>query len=127
MKLGIETGSLINHVMSRSQSPEPVVGMGGTMLYWSDRTAVTVVEVNHKGRFIVVQEDRAVRVDRNGMSEVQQYEYKPDPNGSKYIYRKMRDGRWAQHYLNPKTNRLKKNSSAQLALGYRDKYHDYSF
>lgn len=126
MKLGTETGSLVNHIYSTAASPAPEVGMGCTMLYWTDRKAATVVEVNHKGRYIVVQQDRAVRVDDYGMSEHQEYEYKPDPNGATYIYRKMRDGRWVQHYRNRETGRLKKGSGT-LALGRREKYHDFSF
>lgn len=126
MKLGTETGSLVNHLLSNARGPEPVVGMGCTMLYWSDRTAATVIEVNHKGRYIVVQEDRAVRVDDFGMSEHQEYEFKPNPSGSTYIYRKMSNGLWIQHYRNGQTGRLNK-ASGQLILGRRDHYYDFSF
>ncbi len=44
MKLGTQTGSVINHLHSRAVigQPEPVVGMGATMLLWSDRRACTI-------------------------------------------------------------------------------------
>lgn len=43
MKLGRETGSLINHLLSHSKEPAPAVGMGATILGWSDRHPATVV------------------------------------------------------------------------------------
>lgn len=127
MKLGSETGSLVNHLYSRSASPEPVVGMGATLLSWTDRHPATVIEVNQKKRYIVVQEDDAVRLDSNGMSESQAYEYSSNPNGSKSIYRKNRKGEWVSHVINPDTGRLVQRRSAGLLLGERDKYHDFSF
>jgi len=53
--------------------PEPTVGMGVTMLSWSDRHAGTIVEVNMKKRYIAITEDDATRIDNNGISEGQQY------------------------------------------------------
>jgi len=44
LKLGTETGSLINHVMSRmTAGPDPVAGDPATVLHWSDRDPATVV------------------------------------------------------------------------------------
>jgi hypothetical protein len=40
----------------------------------------------------VVQEDDARRIDRNGLSEQQVYEYTPNPNGHRRIFRKMKNG-----------------------------------
>lgn len=126
MKFGYETASFVNHLYSSAKSPEPEVGMGATILMWTDRQPATVVEVNHKKRYIVVQEDNAKRIDTDGMSESQEYEYSPNPEASRQIYRKMKDGRWVRHYVNPDTNRLVKDGTA-LMLGRREKYHDYSF
>ena len=123
MKLGTETGSLMNHVFS-GYNDEPAVGMGATILMWSDRSPATIIEVNHS--YIVIQEDRAERVDGNGMSESQSYEYSPDPEGAKRIYRKMKNGRWQEHYINPETKRLVK-AGGYLSIGEREKYYDYSF
>ena len=60
MNIGSQTGSLINHLYSRMtiNEPEPTVGMGVTMLGWTDREAGTIVEVNMKKRYIAVTEDR---------------------------------------------------------------------
>jgi hypothetical protein len=125
MKLGTETGSLMNHVFS-GYNDVPAVGMGATILMWSDREPATIIEVNEKKRYIVVQEDNAKRIDTNGMSESQDYEYSPNPEGSKRIYRKMKNGRWQEHYINPETGRLVKGGG-YLSIGDREKYHDFSF
>ena len=44
MNLGTETGSVMNHLMSRMVrgEPAPRVGMGATLLSWTDRHAATV-------------------------------------------------------------------------------------
>ena len=41
MNIGTQTSSLVNHLYSRMTigEPEPTVGMGVTMLSWSDRNA----------------------------------------------------------------------------------------
>jgi len=127
MRLGTETGSLVNHVYSRTDSEPPYVGMPATLLLWTDRNPATVVDVNMKGRCIVVQEDDYKRVDSNGLSESQQYEYTRNPNGSVHIFRKNKKGEWVMHRLNLETNRLVQARGAGLRLGSREKYHDFSF
>jgi len=129
MNLGTETGSLMNHLYSRMTigEPEPVVGMGATLLSWTDRNPATIVEVNTKKRYIVVQEDHAVRVDSNGMSEAQEYHFTPNPDANRRIYRKVKSGEWVEHQINPETGRLVQSRSAGLRIGERDKFYDYSF
>ena len=128
MKLGTQTGSLVNHVLSsRTTGEPPYVGMPATLLSWTDRNPATVVEVNNLKRYIVVQEDDARRIDRNGLGEQQVYEYTPNPNGHRRIFRKMKNGQWAEHFVNPETKRLVKASSCGLRLGHREKYEDPSF
>ena len=89
MKIGVETGSLMNYVLADS-GPEPKVGMGATVLHWSDRSAGTIIKVT-KNTF-VVQEDKATRTDDNGMSESQSYDFVPDPNGATYTFRRTKRG-----------------------------------
>lgn len=112
----MEYGSFVNLVMARTRQPEPEVGMGATMLSWTDRHAGTVVEIvryKSSGRinYIVVQSDEAIRTDKNGMSECQNYEYRRNPLGSTHRY-----------VANRKTGKFK-----HLLLGHRDNYYDYSF
>jgi hypothetical protein len=125
----MQTASLINSLYSRMTvgEPAPYVGMPATLLSWTDRNPCTVIEVNMAKRYIVVQDDDYKRVDSNGLSESQAYEYTPNANGCRRIFRKMKNGQWAQHYVNPETNRLVKSEGCGLRLGEREKYHDFSF
>lgn len=118
MKLGTETGSLINHVMSRSGDARPKVGMGCTILGWTDRHPGTIVEVSKSGKRIGVRGDLARRTDNNGPSENQTYEFSPNPAASTRYYSLRKTGRWVL---------VGQTSGPQLAIGYRDKYYDYSF
>jgi hypothetical protein len=123
----MQTGSLVNHMYSRMTigAPEPEVGMGVTMLGWTDRHAGTIVEVNNKKRYIAVTEDHAKRIDNNGISESQEYEYTPDFNGYRIYYRKDRKGEWRVCHYNE--NKRLVFGRGGLIVNHREKYHDYSF
>ena len=123
----MQTGSLVNHLYSQTIGDPPYVGMPATLLSWTDRNPGTVVEVNTLKRFIVVQEGNYKRVDNNGLSESQRYEYTPNANGCRRIFRKMKKGQWVEHVVNPDTKRLVKIGGCGLMLGRREKYHDFSF
>ena len=86
----METNSLVNYMDGRSKYPDPVVGMGATRLMYTDRKPLTIVEVlRTKSGTLVgvkVQEDNARRIDSNGMSESQEYEYSPNPEAAVRIY-----------------------------------------
>lgn len=128
MNLGTETGSLINHILTTAnrQEPELVVGLGGTVFYWSDRKPVTVVEVNQKKRYIAVTEDHCERINIGGQ---QQWVTRPQYDEHRKIYRKDKKGQWRECYLNDK-NRLTYVDSGKgpkLVLGYKDKFEDESF
>jgi hypothetical protein len=126
MKLGTQTGSLINHVYSRTKSQEPQIGMGVTICMWSDRHAGTIVNIN--GDMLIVCRDDVTRVDTNGMSESQSYEYKTNPSNSKSYWKKDKRGNWCEYHFNYETKRFNKNkSSSHLAIGHREEYYDYSF
>jgi hypothetical protein len=128
MKLGTETGSLVNHIYAGSKQPTPEVGMGATICHWSDRSAGTVIRIFTIGKdlAIEVQGDHAKRIDNNGMSDCQTYEYSPNPNGGIGTWR-FRKGRWEGVRFNRDTNRWAKNGEKGLSLGHRDYYHDFSF
>lgn len=114
MKLGTETISMTNYLLSGwVGAPEPQVGMGCTIIMWSDRKAGTIVKVTKTQ--VHVQEDIATRTDRNGMSESQEYEYTADPTASVQIFRKTKRG-----------YRLAGGGNS-LRIGDRSAYHDYSF
>ena len=111
MKAGTETGNLENHMMSRVTPIKPEIGMGATMLAWTDRYAGTIVKITPCQ--IHVQEDNATRTDSNGMSESQDYHYEANPLGKIYIFRKTKKGY--------------RSNGLGLLIGTRDKYYDYSF
>lgn len=108
LKLGSETGSLINHVYSRCGQPVPEVGMGATILCWSDRHAGTIIKVTPKQ--IHVQYDIAKNV---GTYHDQKYEYTPNPDGRIVIFRMTKRG-W-------------KSQSGGLLIGVRDEHFDTEF
>lgn len=129
MNLGTHTASLVNHVYSRAVigQPEPTVGMGATLLHWTDRTAATVIGWDDSKQIITVQEDHARRTDTNGMSEQQVYEYTPDPNGCMRHFRRTDTGTWRSVRFNPDSKRWVFAGGNGLRLGQRDHYHDFSF
>lgn len=55
MKLGKDTGSVTNWVMS-SNKGVPIVGEGMTRFMWSDRYAYEVMEVSEDRKEVIVQE-----------------------------------------------------------------------
>lgn len=129
-KLGTETASVINHIMSRSTKgqPDPVVGMGATILHWTDRDAGTITKVFTIGKDVAieVQEDKATRTDKNGMSEMQDYAYEADPNGARSTWR-FRNGVWKAVRYSEDTKRWRQIEGSGLQIGVRRKYHDFSF
>ena len=122
-KLGRDTNSVVNWIYGNSANPIPQVGMGATMLCWTDRHAMTVHMVDLKGKVkkMWVSEDTAKRIDKNGMSESQDYEYSNDNQNhpERWTLCTLRkDGRWHMG------NRL---SGACVMIGVRREYYDYSF
>ena len=112
MKLGTETGSLMNHFFTSGQQTAPEVGMGATVCMWSDRCAATIVKVT--ATQIHVQFDDATRTDNNGMSEDQSYDYARNETAPVEIFRKTKRG-------------LKSTGGNGLLIGVRRAYHDFSF
>ena len=137
-------GSILNRIDEHrcyKKENQPVVGMGATEYMWSDRHAMTVIEVhnNWKGKgydIIVCQRDNAKRTDNNVMSESQGYEYTRNPNGKKitlqgreYMHpngvpvKVYSEVRW-----NEKTNRWNKCSyGSSIGFGHRSEYYDFTF
>lgn len=120
----MQFGSLNNMIDARVKNPEPEVGMGATILAWTDRYGGTVIEVRRskagKITAVLVQEDTAVRADKNGMSEHQNYEFAPNPEGQIWEFTMRRNGRLAE-------KGSRKGQGYGLRIGRREKYYDYSF
>lgn len=127
MKLGTQTGSLVNHIMSQGSSKEPQIGDGATILCWTDRNPATVVFIDQVKNIVGVTDDSYHRLDSNGMSESQEYEYISNPNGFVRYFRKNKQNQYIQVTLNKETNRWNKTNGNNLIIGRREKYHDFSF
>lgn len=131
MKIGTQTNSLVNHLQSRAVigQPEPTVGMGATLLSWTDRDAATIVEVFKVGKltYITVQGDSAKVVSGSGQNGSAKYEFTADPDGIKNTFRREESGKWTEVRKNPATQRWIKTGGYGLRIGARDKYRDPSF
>ena len=128
MKLGTETGSFTNHLYSRATigQPTPEVGMGATLLMWTDRVACTITKIDAKG-MIEIQEDNAKLIGEY-YTEEQKYEYSPNPDGRIYWFKfDESKGMWVNYVKNPETGRFNKSGSYGVRIGERRQYHDPHF
>lgn len=134
MRLGTQTNSVTNHIYSIATigQPEPKVGMGVTLLGWTDRYPGTIVDVFVQGayEYIAIQEDNYVRTDNNGFSESQTYEYSRNPRASLIYYRRKRaqgnDGRFVRTVKN-ENDRWVNIDSKGIRIGERERYWDPCF
>jgi hypothetical protein len=117
-KAGTQTGSLMNHLISGAKMITPEIGMGATILHWTDRTATTITEVSKNGKRIGVVEDIATRTDGHGMSDAQSYSYAPGTGSARY-FTLRKNGAWVAEGDSMKGTRI--------AIGARNHYHDFSF
>lgn len=92
-------------------------GMGATYHVGSDAHACTVVAVSATGYKITTRDDKATRVDSNGMSDHQEYRYERDPAGEERVFYRDARGRYG--------NRA--HGDGRMVLGVRHSFHDYSF
>jgi hypothetical protein len=127
MRLGTETGSVINHLMSRSVigEPTPDVGMGATILMWSDRHAGTITMI--KGDIIEVTEDDYKPISGSILNGDVKWEFTYNPNGRTSYFRKSKTGLWENVVFNKETGRWKKSNGQGLIIGRREKYYDPHF
>jgi len=109
----------------RESKIEPEVGMGATLIVGSDNYPYTITEVVRdriSGRvgLFTMREDVARRIDQNGLSESQEYEYESDEQGNVSIVRRRKDGSW-------RVERSHGNGTGYVHVGSRRKYRDPSF
>lgn len=109
--------SVVNKIMAnRKTKLEPRIGMGVTVIHYSDRQAGTVVDVHLSGKKFYITLDKVTRVDDRGMSDAQDYIYEPQPHGPVIEVWLNKHGQW-------KTRK----TGYPVSLGHKDYYHDYSF
>jgi len=117
----MQTGSLVNHLYASGTGiVSPNIGDGGTIVGWSDRYPVTVVETFQKGaqHYVVVQHDNYTRTDKNGFSR--------NTNGAKNTYRLDKKGKWRPVCINEHGNYVFYDGTV-LLIGVRERYYDFSF
>jgi hypothetical protein len=94
--------------------PVPEVGMGVTLIHYTDREAGTIIRVSPSKKTIWFQVDHAKRTDNLGMTDSgQKYEFTPNTSASEQKAL-LRNGKW-------------KSNGQSIIVGSRDKYHDFSF
>lgn len=108
----------MNVIYNRMNGIEPKVGLPATEICYSDRHAGRVVEVAKNGRRLVWQQDTTRRIDSNGFSDAQSYEYEPNPFGRKVRFSRRKDGRWLPVGV---------PSGNPLIVGMQNEYYDFSF
>jgi hypothetical protein len=109
-------GSLENAIADQTRSLQPTVGIGVTEIMFSDRHPYTVIEVISPKR-IRVQADTATRVDDNGYSESQEYNYTPNPKGEIITLFLNKWGKWKQ---------AGQAQSSTFLIGKREEYYDFT-
>jgi len=92
---------------------KPEVGMGATLLMWTDTHAYTITRVSDSGKTFWMKRDLAERADKNGMSDSQDYKYTPQPDAPEECVRMTKRGWMCRGQF--------------VRVGYRDEYYDYSF
>lgn len=113
MKLGKHTGSVMNMCMSgTNQTDSPQIGMGCTVLMWTDRQAATIIDMTPCT--VLVQYDKVTPLHK-GMTDSQNWHCERDPNGTKRVFRLTKNG-W-----------VNRKEGGTLMIGHRNHYHDYSF
>jgi hypothetical protein len=109
--------SCIQHQIARPS----FVGKGATYRVWTDTHACTVIAVSRNGKVVTVQEDKATRIDTNGLSESQTYTYERDPNGTIHKFSLRAVGPWKL------VGQSTRSPGGTLSIGTRRTYRDPSF
>jgi hypothetical protein len=97
-------------------SNEPEIGMGATIVMWSDRLACTIVQITHGGKRIVIQRDTISWIPNPSAPSSPIFQYSPNPQGGIYHATKRKDG---SYRLTRKTT--------MVWIGTRQEYYDRDF
>ncbi len=120
-KTNNEKGRLpFNFAIRCTKATALLIGMGATVHGYSDSHPYTVFAVGKGGKSISVRPDKAIRTDSNGMSDSQSYSYEVQPEAALRVYTLRKNGSWIKQGEPAK-------GGERIAIGYRHKYHDYSF
>lgn len=147
-----DTGSIMNYFMGNNNT-QPVVGNGATILSYSDRNACEVISISDDGKTILLEWYDAIRSDKNGMSEDQNYDYMLNGNQFKIVWkygawrttrkqifytdealklsleerRKLVDGNGTKKLVKGLTFVKQSLNKVNIIFGIKQSYYDYSF
>lgn len=127
MKLGTQTGSLVNHLMANTVTSEIKAGTPATFLSWTDRHPGTVIDVTKKGKFtyLKVRRDEVVYAeDRSGNFTI---ENGSDDNFCTFRFKTDGSSGFQKVGINPETGRFIKLGDGGLSVGSREYYYDPHF
>lgn len=143
-------GSVVNRLEENKIYSKIKVGEYATEYMWSDRHAYEITKVVDDKHFFI-RRLKAIRVDKNGMSESQKYRYEQDPKayeqeieitkkGFKRVYRydldlynaiMKRDNfvLWSLDIVEAvkQGKKVKRSAKINLSIGVADEYYDFSF
>tara|TARA_R110000868_G_scaffold405464_1_gene684836 strand:+ start:178 stop:555 length:378 start_codon:yes stop_codon:yes gene_type:complete len=125
MKLGTQTGSLVNHIYSTSSCENISIGDPATLTGWTDRHAGTVSNLFSKGKYdyVSIQRDIAKIVGGTGYGD-EVYEYSRDVTAHDNTFRII-EGKLKPVYQNENGRWV--NGSGGAFVGRRESYRDPSF
>ena len=118
MKLGKDTGSLINYLIANPNYVEPKVGMDVTECHWTDRTAYRIVNVDKDLKGFTMQK-YDVRNDGDVFDQTWNYDNEDGTPrlADMTMHIRFKYNKW----------RTEGGSVMHLAFNTRDEYYDPSF
>lgn len=114
-------GSFQNRVLENMTGIKPEVGMGVTECLWSDRRPYEIIEVVDD-RHITVRALDYKRIDNNGFSDCQEYEYFSNPDRHTERLYKNKNGRWVR-----RVGTRGVDNSSGWHIGRAEYYYDFTF
>ena len=127
MKLGTQTGSLVNSIMSSTVGSEIAVGTPATFLSWTDRSPGTIIKVFKKGAYTYLNVRRDIveyHEDRSGNFTIVDGS---DEHFSTFRFKTDGSSGFQKVEINPATGRYIKYGDGGLAVGVREHYYDPHF
>lgn len=124
MKLGTQTGSFFNHMMSGAKAL-PDTEKGATILHWTDREAYFVISVSEDKKRCTIERPKVIRTDKLGMSDQQDYEYQKSENPIRHDLVFRYGGWWIDN--KEKGAYGSRYEKVNIAFGFMREYYDFSF
>jgi len=122
MHYGTETGSLVNHLLSRQTGTFPSIGDPATVLHHSDRIPATVTGWDKEKQIVTLREDDATCTD----FDQQTYTFQRSEFGATYHFKREKNGSWVQVVFRNTSDRWFVFCQG-LVIGRREKYCDPDF